>query len=313
LGNELAPKTEILEQSQLEEKKRRKSMKSMTGYAYREEVDENISVSVEIKSYNNRFLDLSVYLPQWLPALEPKIREFMASRCSRGKVEVIIRLKERDAGISVTINKAAAKAYISAINELAHEFDLSEKPSLSLLLGFEGVLETDKNRDDERYQSVIWPVLTGAVDEFDAGRSREGKHTEEDILSHIAVLESAVKTVAGMAPQLELSIKETLRSRFEELLGDKVDENRILAETAVFLMKYTISEEISRLFSHLQEFRLETGRNPSPGKKLDFLCQEINREINTIGSKTPLIEVSRAVVDMKNALENIREQLRNVE
>jgi uncharacterized protein (TIGR00255 family) len=288
-------------------------MKSMTGYAYREKTDENISVSAEIKGYNNRFLDLSVYLPPWLSALEPKIREFMASRCGRGKVELGIRLKEHNADISVTLNSAAAKAYMGVMGELAAEFDLGEKPSLGLLLGLEGVLETEKNRDDEKYQRLIWPVLTEAADQFEAERVREGRHTEEDILSHIAVLESAVKTVAGFAPQLEASIKENIRSHFQELLGDKVDENRVLAETALLLMKYTISEEISRLSSHLQEFRLETERNPSPGKKLDFLCQEINREINTIGSKTPVLEVSRAVVDMKNALENIREQLRNVE
>jgi uncharacterized protein (TIGR00255 family) len=286
----------------------------MTGYAYRERTDENISISVEIKSYNNRFLDLSVYLPSWLSSLEPKIREFMSSRCGRGKVEVGIRFREHNADISVVLNKAAAKAYLKAINELADEFDSPEKiPSLSLLLGLEGVLETEKNRDDEKYQRLIWPVLTEAVDQFEVERVREGSHTEEDILSHIDMLESAVKTVASWAPQIEISIKENLRGRFEELLGDKVDENRVLAETAIFLMKYTISEEISRLSSHLQEFRLETGRNSSPGKKLDFLCQEINREINTIGSKTPVLEVSRAVVDMKNALENIREQLRNVE
>ncbi|MDR0878329.1 MAG: DUF1732 domain-containing protein, partial [Treponema sp.] len=111
----------------------------------------------------------------------------------------------------------------------------------------------------------------------------------------------------------ESSIKENLKSRFAEVLGNQIDENRILAETAILLMKYTISEELSRLASHLGEFRAETERNPSPGKKLDFLCQEINREINTIGSKTPILEVSRAVVDMKDALENVREQLRNVE
>jgi uncharacterized protein (TIGR00255 family) len=126
-------------------------------------------------------------------------------------------------------------------------------------------------------------------------------------------LEESVKTVSARAPELEISIKENLHTRFKELLGDKIDDNRILAETAVLLMKYTISEELSRLSAHLTEFRLETERNPSPGKKLDFLCQEINREINTIGSKTPLLEVSMAVIEMKNALENIREQLRNVE
>ncbi len=122
-----------------------------------------------------------------------------------------------------------------------------------------------------------------------------------------------MEVVAGHAPALERSIADNLRSRFAELLGNAVDENRILAETAVLLMKYTISEELARLRAHLEEFRSEAARNAAPGKKLDFLCQEINREINTIGSKSPILEVSRAVVSMKDALENVREQLRNVE
>jgi uncharacterized protein (TIGR00255 family) len=126
-------------------------------------------------------------------------------------------------------------------------------------------------------------------------------------------LEESAAAIGSYAPEIEASIKENLRARFAELLGDKIDENRVLAETAVLLMKYTISEELSRLKAHLEEFRLETERNASPGKKLDFLSQEINREINTIGSKTPLLAVSRAVIEMKNSLENIREQLRNVE
>jgi uncharacterized protein (TIGR00255 family) len=177
----------------------------------------------------------------------------------------------------------------------------------------EGVLEIEKDRDDGRYRSLIEPLLQKAADQFEAERVREGKHTQDDILSNIAYLETAVKNVAAHVPAIETSIRENLKTRFVELLGDRIDENRILAETAVLLMKYTISEELSRLSAHLTEFRSETERNPSPGKKLDFLCQEINREINTIGSKTQVLELSRAVVDMKNALENIREQLRNVE
>jgi len=289
-------------------------MKSMTGYAYRESSNNSITVSVELKGYNSRFLDLSVYLPSWLSALEPRIREFLSIRFTRGKIDAGIRIKEENAPVSVSLNLSAARAYDKAIRELAETLGLREAPPLGTILGLEGVLETGTNRDAETYWSLIEPVLSAATDQFELERIREGKHTEEDILSHIAVLEVAAKTVSSHVPELELSIKENLRSRFEEILGDHhIDENRILAETAVLLMKYTISEELSRLSSHLTEFRLEAGRNESPGKKLDFLSQEINREINTIGSKTPVLEVSRAVVEMKNALENIREQLRNVE
>ena len=287
-------------------------MKSMTGYAYRELSSGNITVSAEIKGYNSRFLDLSVYLPSWLSSLEPGFRSYIASRFTRGKVEASIRVKEANAPVSVSVNENAVLSYLKAIENLS-KFGVKEEPGLQVLLGLEGVLETETNRDAEKYRSLIEPVLAAAADQFEAERVREGKHTEEDILSHITVLEESVKTVNSHVPEIEVSIKENLRARFEELLGDRIDDNRILAETAILLMKYTISEELSRLSSHLGEFRLETERNPSPGKKLDFLSQEINREINTIGSKTPLLEVSRAVVEMKNALENIREQLRNVE
>ncbi|MFP3043066.1 YicC family protein [Treponema primitia] len=288
-------------------------MKSMTGYASQEIQDEQISLSVEIKGYNSRFLDLFINLPPFLSSLEREIRDYVGSRLKRGKVEVNIRVKERNSDISVSINHKAARAYHDSILDLAGELGLSEKPGLALILGMEGVLEIEKSRDDQKYRSLITPLLQKAVDQFEEERIREGKHTQEDILGHITYLEEAHKTVAAHVPVLEASIQENLKTRFAELLGDRIDENRILAETAVLLMKYTISEELSRLSSHLAEFRSETERNPSPGKKLDFLCQEINREVNTIGSKTPVLEVSRAVVDMKNALENIKEQLRNIE
>ena len=288
-------------------------MKSMTGYAYKESSGGNITVSVEIKGYNSRFLDLSVYLPPWLSSLEMRIREYISSRFGRGKVDVGVKVKEENVPVLVSVNENAARAYEKAIRELAATLGLREEPGLDTILHLEGVLETETNRDSESYWTRIAPVLAAAADQFEAERIREGKHTGADILSNIAVLEEAVKTVSSHTDEIEKSIKENLRARFEELLGDHIDENRILAETAVLLVKYTISEELSRLSSHLSEFRLEAGQNPSPGKKLDFLAQEINREINTIGSKTPMLEVSRAVVEMKNALEDIREQLRNVE
>ena len=288
-------------------------MKSMTGYAYRESSNENITVSVELKGYNNRFLDISIHLVPWLSPLESGIRKYISSRFARGKVDVTIRLKEENALVSVSVNGNAAMSYKTAIEELAKTLGIKESPGLETILGLEGVLEIEKNRDTEKYWALIEPVLIAAADQFEAERLREGKDTEADILSHIAILEEAAKTVSAYAPVLEATIKDNLQERFTELLGDRIDESRILAETAVMLMKYTISEELARLSSHFLEFRLEIERNPSPGKKLDFLAQEINREVNTIGSKSPILEVSHAVVEMKNALENIREQLRNVE
>jgi uncharacterized protein (TIGR00255 family) len=297
----------------------------MTGYAYREIQEADYSLSVEIRSYNSRFLEIYVNIPPHLSPLESGLREYIAGRCVRGKVEVFIRLKDYNLPVKVLLNREAAVAYAAAITNLAETLHSSlevaepkvphstEKPSLSMILGCEGVLEVEKERDVERYWGRIEPVLKTVLDDFDVERVREGKHTEEDIMSHITTLESSLQNIASFAPRMEEIIKTNIRTRFTEILGNQIDENRILAETAVLLMKYTISEEISRLSAHFAEFRAETERNPGPGKKLDFLCQEINREINTIGSKSSILEISRAVVDMKDALENIREQLRNVE
>ena len=291
-------------------------MKSMTGYAYKETSIDGITVSVEIKSYNSRFLDIYVNLPSWLSSLESEIKKTISGRILRGKVEVGIRIKENDPPIAVTINKNIAMTYYNVIKELANTLTLKEEPGLGMIMGLEGVLETETKRDAAKYFGILNPVLDDAIGQLEAERIREGIHTREDILSHLVILEESLKKISAYLPAIEASIKDNLRERFSEILGEKIDENRILAETAVLLMKYTISEELSRLSSHLKEFKqvIDPGsQGISLGKKLDFLSQEINREINTIGSKTPMLEVSQAVVEMKNALENIREQLRNVE
>jgi uncharacterized protein (TIGR00255 family) len=285
----------------------------MTGYAYCEKQGQDLPVSVEIKGYNSRYLEIFINLPPWLSVLEARVREQIASCCGRGKVEVFIRVRERNAPVNISVNANAAKAYYDAINKLADELNIDEKCGLSTLLKMENVLEIERNRDEERYWKEIEPLLRQAIAAFGNEREREGKHTTEDIFANLEIIVSSVKTVSAFVPVIEKTLKENIRSRFEELLGDKVDENRVLAETAALLLKYTVSEEISRLNSHLVEFRAEAERNQRPGKKLDFLCQEIGREINTIGSKSAIIEVSTEVVRMKEALENIREQLRNIE
>ena len=286
-------------------------MISMTGFAYREWASDTISITVEIKGYNSRFLEIQVNTPPWLSHYEPKIRELASGVFGIGKVDVFIRTKEINTPLAVSVNTGAADAYMKAINNLAADLCINETVNLSVLIGMDGVLNIEKKRDD--YWIVVEPVLIETVTVFQEERLREGKHTKEDVLNLIGKIESALQRITGYVPSLENTIKENIRTRFKDLSVGEFDENRILAETAILLMKYTISEEISRLSSHLGEFREEAEKNDRPGKKLDFLCQEINREINTIGSKSTILEVSRAVVEMKESLENIREQLRNIE
>lgn len=288
-------------------------MKSMTGYGWAEEQNEEVFSSVEIKGYNNRFLDIIVNLPPFLSALEIPVRDYVIERCRRGRLEISIRYKELNASLTVSLNKEAVKAYWKAAEEAALLVGAHEQPDLDLILSMDGVLETERSRNPGKAHERIMPLLSKAFECFDTERRREGEHTCNDILSHFHSLEQSRNFIASKSNEQETIFRETIKARFEEFLGDRIDENRVLTETAALLVKYTISEELSRLKAHLDEFRTEAERNPSPGKKLDFLCQELNREINTIGSKAVILEINRETVQMKNALENIREQLRNVE
>ena len=288
-------------------------MRSMTAYAYSEKNEGNIFTSMEIRSYNNRFLDIQIHLPNYLYSFESGIRKYISSRISRGKIDVYIKIKLLNEDPGISVNKTAALTYRNAISDLAKTLGFKEEITLPMILGMDGVLTTEADRDAEKYKPIIDELLVKAAEILDEEKKREGEFTRKDILSHIALLEGELEKIKVKAPEMEKAINENLRSKFLELLGDKIDETRILTETASQLVKYSISEEISRLSSHLEEFKNEAINNIYPGKKLDFLSQEINREINTIGSKTPVLDVSRSVVNMKNALEDIREQLRNVE
>ncbi len=296
----------------------------MTGYAYStasvHDADRTVSLSVEIKSYNSRSLEIGVNVPSLIAGLESKIREEAARVLYRGKVEIYVKIKDT-AAISVSVNQQAAEAFLQVLTALSEKLSLDEKPSLSMILGFEGVLETTQSRDDGFYWEKLEPLLCSALAALDQDRTREGAAAQTAIMGYLSSLEQSLKTVEEHAAESETTAKERIKERFAahfaDIAGRSVGmievENRVYAEIAAFLMKSTIAEEVSRLASHFAEFRAETERNAHPAKKLDFLCQEINREINTIGSKCGVLEVTREVVSMKDALENIREQLRNVE
>jgi len=175
------------------------------------------------------------------------------------------------------------------------------------------VLRTTNKRDPETLWETVAPALDKVFAEFNTSRVTEGKKTEEDIRRCSADIRARLAVVESMIPAMEERIKTTLRDRFKELLADGVDETRILAETAVQLMRSDINEEIQRMKAHLESLDEALGREGPQGKRLDFVCQELGREINTIGSKTGMLEIDQAVIAVKDSLEKIREQLRNVE
>ena len=289
-------------------------MNSMTGYGFREEIVENTQISVEIKSVNSRFLDLYINLPSFLNPIESKLRKLVSEKIVRGKIELTVRIKDNNCNSTVSVDTAAAKMYSDAILSVAKALGKSEYDiPLSLIINQEGVLNISHQYDAEEYWKKIEVVFYPVFDQFVEDRKREGENLKADLLEKISVLEECAGFFKEWQPKMEQKFRDQLYARFKELMDDNVDENRIMTETAAMLVKYTINEEIIRLHSHLKAMKDEIENNPIPGKKLDFICQEANREINTIGSKNQFTEVGAKVIAAKDALENIREQSKNVE
>lgn len=289
-------------------------MNSMTGYSYNEELGENYSVSVEIKSVNSRFLDLSINLPSFLGRLESKFKELITSKIQRGKIDVFIRIKENNVPVTISVDEKMARSYFDAISKVANTIGQTEKDiPLSLIISQEGVLTSQKEIDIDYYWNLILPIFEKAFEDFVVDRKREGENLKNDLLFQLDKIQKASEIFSEWQPKMENAFKESILKKFNELLADKVDEQRVMTEVAALMVKYTINEEIVRLKSHINALTKEIEENPIPGKRIDFICQEMNREINTIGSKNQFIEIAQEVINAKDALENIREQSKNIE
>lgn len=286
----------------------------MTGYGFKETIVENTQISVEIKSVNNRFLDLNVNIPSFLNPLEAKIRKIVSSKIVRGKIDLTIRVKDMNSTAKVNSDPAAALMYRDAIAKVSEALGYPDSSiPLSLIVSQDGVLNITHEYDAEVYWSKIEPVFNEVFEQFVSDREREGENLKVDLLKKLDILDNCASFFKEWQPKMEQKFREQITTRFNELLGDSADQNRIMTEVASMMIKYTINEEIIRLHSHLSAMRNEFLQNPIPGKRIDFICQEANREINTIGSKNQFTEVGEMVINAKDALENIREQSKNVE
>ena len=290
-------------------------MTSMTGYSYEEKSLESASVSVEIKSVNSRFLDLTINLPPYLNPLESYFRNKITEKVARGKVDVYIRVKELESNPDITVDEGAVKAYSEAVKKVikASGFGTDSEAALNFILSQPGVIVSNRSYDMDKYKALIEPIFDSVIEKFNVDRTREGENMKRDLQQKLEKLSECAQFFTEWQPKMEEMFKEQITTKFRELLEDKTDENRIMTETAAMLVKYTINEEIVRLNSHIAAMRDELANNPTPGKKLDFICQEMNREINTIGSKNQFAEVGAMVITAKDSLENIREQSKNVE
>lgn len=294
-------------------------IRSMTAFGRAKRIVGGKDVTVEIRSVNNRFFDCSVRLPRSFTFLEEKIKPYLqAKSVFRGKVEVFIGIDVINSQLpEITVDKGYAAAYISALQELAQAFPLKDDISVMSVAQNRDIFIIRKSDEDlEKEWEDVRIVLDEALERFIDGRKREGDNIEADIKAKIATVSAHVERIEAISLSDISSYKEKLEARLREMLSDNklvFEESRILTECAIFADKIAIDEEIVRLRSHFSAFSDILSSNDPAGRKLDFLLQEMNREINTIGSKCQNSSIARIVVDVKAELEKIREQIQNIE
>ena len=291
-------------------------MRSMTGFG-RSKLEENFrEYVVEIKSVNHKYSDISIKMPRNLTCFEEKVKKIISSNVSRGKVDVFITFNNySEEGRNVIINKELAKNYINQLRELAAETGIDEEIKITEITKMPDVMQL-KIEDDE--SDIIWQELERCVIEaannFVDMRKVEGESIKHDLLARIDSVEALVNRIFSFTTGLLEDYVVKLRERIKEILDTAVvDEARLAQETVIYADKCSIEEELTRLRSHIAQFRELLETEAPVGKKLDFLIQEMNRETNTIASKSVKLEITNLAIDIKTAIEDIREQIQNIE
>ena len=291
-------------------------IKSMTGYGSAKGAAEDLEITVEVKSVNNRYLDTSVRMPRSFLFAEDAVKSAVQRHISRGKVDVFVSVDASAAdNMTVKINEPLLRGYLEAIRHISESYELENDLTAVSVSRFPDILTVEKkNLDADSISAGIAAVAEKALDDFDAMRLREGEKLCSDVLSRLETIEALVSTVEREAPKTVEEYRNRLREKMAELLGAAgIDENRILSEAAVFADHIAVDEETVRLRSHISQLRtMLSGRSPI-GRKIDFLIQEFNREANTIGSKCQNSDIAHVVVDLKSEIEKIREQIQNIE
>lgn len=291
-------------------------IKSMTGYGRCEKVECGKKISIEIKSVNHRYSDYSIKVPRIYGFLEDRVREYVSKYVARGKIDVFVNIESYgESDKQITLNSELAKSYIEALNQLRDEFSLSDDITVMNVARYNDIFKAERKDEDE---GALWTltqnVLVEAVDMFVKMREREGERISDDLIKRVEYMKSIAQKVDEISPKTVEDYRQKLYSKIKEVLEEKdIDESRVLTEVAIFADKVAVNEEVVRLSSHFQEFYDIVGKNEPAGRKLDFLIQEINREINTIGSKASDIEIAKIVVEFKSELEKLREQIQNIE
>lgn len=291
-------------------------LKSMTGYGRSEGTVGGRHIVFEIKSVNHKYFEFNARLGRGCLFLEERLKNYVQARVARGKVDVFLQVENlEDAGTQVEVNYALASAYYNALQAVKEHYELPGPVDLALLSRYSDIFSVRKAPEDE---DALWQavreVAAPAVDSLLQMRENEGRRLHQDIMEKAENVLALAGQVEQLAPDTLRQYQERLQARIQEMLGDsRFDEQRVLTEVAVFADKIAIDEEIVRLRSHFQQLQGLLDSNGPTGRKIDFLVQEMNREANTIGSKSLNPEIAHLVVDIKAEIEKIREQVQNVE
>ncbi|MDU5083145.1 YicC family protein [Tissierella sp. P1] len=292
-------------------------IKSMTGFGRGEFSNEFYNFRVEIKAVNHRYNDIIVKMPRHISYLEEKVKKIIKKEISRGKIDVYINLDYiNESAIEIKVDIPLAKTYKSALEGLCEELNLEDNVRLFNILGLSEIIKTErKELDEDTAWTCLKEALNIALRDIMGMKVVEGQELKNDMISKLNRIEAIVLEVEKRSPLVVLEYKDKLKERISELLDKdiSIDEDRITSEVVIFTDKSNINEEIVRLKSHVKQFLSILDEKDSVGRKLDFLIQEMNREINTIGSKANDMLISQNVVEIKSELEKIREQVQNVE
>lgn len=292
-------------------------VKSMTSFGRSSSEDGQKRVfTVEMKSVNNRYLDINIRMPKSLIALEEEIRKMVTSSIARGKVDIFINLKNYSQNDGTPkVDLKLAEGYLECLKQIEETFGVKNDISVMQISRFPDVitLAQEEEKIDEIFEELK-PLITSSIEMMINMRTNEGEKLKEDIIGKISIIESLVEEINKKADTVPKAYKIKLEERIEELLnGRNIDENRLATEVCIFADKSTVDEEIIRLRSHISQIRKTLSLNEPIGRKLDFIIQEMNRETNTIGSKSSDIDMTNLVIEIKNLIEKIREQVQNIE
>jgi len=292
-------------------------MRSMTGFGRREVGTENGHFIIEIRSVNNRYLDAQIKLPRGLSFLEPRVKKAVQERCSRGRVDVFItRTGDRDSSRRLVVDDARAAQYVELLKGLKARFGLEGDVGLALVAGMQDVIAVAEVQEDmEAAWALLSPGLAQALDELDRMRIDEGAALVRDIAGRLELIDRIGSSISAQSPQTVENARKRMAERLARLLNEQPDPIRLAQEIAILAERTDVTEEITRLSSHLSQFRamLADSKGEAIGRKLDFLLQEMGREANTIASKAMDAAIVMEVVQVKAELEKIREQVQNLE